>query len=68
MLSELGKFREVLGHYPSGITVIGGIEDGRPIGFTCQAFYSVSLEPPLISFSVMSTSTTYPRLRRTGRF
>jgi 3-hydroxy-9,10-secoandrosta-1,3,5(10)-triene-9,17-dione monooxygenase reductase component len=61
-------FRDVLGHFASGITIVSGIDDDGPIGFTCQSFYSVSMDPPLISFSVMKTSTTYPRIRRTGRF
>jgi flavin reductase (DIM6/NTAB) family NADH-FMN oxidoreductase RutF len=61
-------FRETLGHYASGITIISGFEADEPVGFTCQSFYSVSMEPPLVSFSVMRTSTTYPRIARTGRF
>jgi flavin reductase (DIM6/NTAB) family NADH-FMN oxidoreductase RutF len=61
-------FRDTLGHYASGITIIGGMEGTDPVGFTCQSFYSVSTEPPLVSFSVMTTSTTYPRIRDTGRF
>lgn len=61
-------FRTTLGHFASGITIITGIEDGQPVGMTCQSFFSQSIEPPLISFSVMETSTTYPRLRRAGRF
>ncbi|KAA9108069.1 flavin reductase family protein [Microbacterium rhizomatis] len=61
-------FRDTLGHYASGITIISGIDDDGPIGFTCQSFYSVSVDPPLVSFSVMTTSTTYPRVRETGRF
>jgi flavin reductase (DIM6/NTAB) family NADH-FMN oxidoreductase RutF len=61
-------FRDTLGHYASGITIIGGTENGEPVGFTCQSFYSVSTEPPLVSFSVMLTSTTYPRIRDTGTF
>jgi len=62
------RFRDVLGHYASGLTVIAGIDDDGPVGFTCQSFYSVSLEPPLVSFSVMATSTSYPRIRATERF
>ena len=62
------QFRDTLGHYASGITIVSGIDDGEPIGFTCQSFFSVSIEPPLISFSVMKTSTTYPRIAATGRF
>ena len=61
-------FRDALGHYASGITVITGIDGQGPIGFTCQSFYSVSTTPPLISFSVMKTSTTYPRIQRAGVF
>ncbi|TJY67194.1 flavin reductase family protein [Arthrobacter sp. CAU 1506] len=61
-------FRNTLGHYASGVTIIAGHDGLEPIGFTCQSFYSVSMDPPLISFSVMLTSTTYPRIRDTGRF
>ena len=61
-------FREVLGHFASGITVIASHIDDEPIGFTCQSFYSVSMSPPLVSFSVMSSSASYPRIRQSGRF
>jgi 3-hydroxy-9,10-secoandrosta-1,3,5(10)-triene-9,17-dione monooxygenase reductase component len=60
--------RDALGHFASGVTVISGVDDEGPVGFTCQSFYSVSMDPPLVSFSVMKTSTTYPRIRDTGRF
>jgi len=62
------SFREALGHYASGITVITSLIDGNPIGFTCQSFYSVSMNPPLVSFSVMSSSASYPGIRSAGRF
>lgn len=61
-------FRTTLGHYASAITIIGGLVDDEPVGFTCQSFYSVSTEPPLVSFSVMRNSSSYPRIRETGRF
>lgn len=62
------SFRRALGHYASGITVITSHMGGEPIGFTCQSFYSVSVSPPLVSFSVMSSSASYPRIRQAGRF
>lgn len=62
------RFREALGHYASGITVITSKVDGEPLGFTCQSFYSVSMSPPLVSFSVMSSSASYPKIRQAGRF
>ncbi|WP_211443010.1 flavin reductase family protein [Collimonas humicola] len=62
------RFREALGHYASGITVITSHMDGEPIGFTCQSFHSVSMSPPLVSFSVMTSSASYPKIRQAGRF
>ncbi len=56
------------GEYPSGITIVTTTVMGEPVGFTCQAFHSVSIDPPLVSFLVMNTSTTYPLIRSVGRF
>jgi flavin reductase (DIM6/NTAB) family NADH-FMN oxidoreductase RutF len=61
------SMRAVLGTFTSGIVVVSAMAD-RPVGFTCQAFTSLSLEPPLISFSPARTSTTWPRIRELGRF
>ena len=61
-------FRDTLGHYASGITIVSGLGGDEPIGFTCQSFYSVSIDPPLVSFSVMKTSTTYPHIAADGKF
>lgn len=62
------RFRKAVGHYASGITVITSQFHGEPIGFTCQSFYSVSTSPPLVSFSVMSRSYSYPKIRKADRF
>lgn len=59
--------KAALGLFASGVTVVSGMDDGAPAGFTCQSFFSVSLEPPLIALSVMATSSTYPRLRAADR-
>ncbi|HEY0126289.1 MAG TPA: flavin reductase family protein [Blastococcus sp.] len=60
--------REVLGHFASGVTVVTADTADGPIGFTCQSFSSLSLEPPLIAFAPSRTSRTWPRLRDLGRF
>lgn len=65
---DQSRFRDTLSHYASGITIVSGVEEAGPVGFTCQSFYSVSMDPPLVSFSVMTSSTTYPRIREVGRF
>ena len=60
--------RDVLGHFASGVTVVTAATDGGPIGFTCQSFSSLSLDPPLVVIAPARTSTTWPRLREIGRF
>ena len=62
------EFRDSVGRYASGITIIGGLVGDDPAGFTCQSFSSVSLAPPLVSFCVMRSSTSWPRIRAAGRF
>ncbi|WNM26340.1 flavin reductase family protein [Demequina capsici] len=59
--------KAALGLFASGVTVVSGMHEGRPAGFTCQSFFSVSLEPPLIALSVMATSTTFPLIRTADR-
>ncbi|MCI0911416.1 flavin reductase family protein [Pseudomonas putida] len=65
---EPTRLREALGHYASGITVITTHMGDEPVGFTCQSFYSVSMNPPLVSFSGMANSASYPKIRQAGRF
>lgn len=62
------RFREALGSYASGVTIVSAMLEDGPIGFTCQSFYSVSLNPPLVSISVMRSSSRWPRLRSAGKF
>jgi flavin reductase (DIM6/NTAB) family NADH-FMN oxidoreductase RutF len=60
--------REVLGHFASGVTIVTALTAAGPIGFTCQSFSSLSLDPPLVVFAPARTSQTWPRLREFGRF
>jgi 3-hydroxy-9,10-secoandrosta-1,3,5(10)-triene-9,17-dione monooxygenase reductase component len=62
------EMRRVMGAFCSGITIVAGIEDDEPVGFACQSFASVSLEPPLVLFCVATTSRSWPRIRSSGRF
>jgi 3-hydroxy-9,10-secoandrosta-1,3,5(10)-triene-9,17-dione monooxygenase reductase component len=63
-----GSMREVLGHFASGVTVVTAVTAEGPIGFTCQSFSSLSLDPPLVAFAPARSSRTWPRLREIGRF
>lgn len=55
------RYREVLGHYPTGVTVVTAY-DGEPLGMVVGTFTSVSLEPPLVAFMPTTSSGTYARL------
>ena len=57
-----------MSHFATGVTVITGLADGEPVGFTCQAFASVSLEPPLVLFCADHRGRSWPRIRACGRF
>jgi 3-hydroxy-9,10-secoandrosta-1,3,5(10)-triene-9,17-dione monooxygenase reductase component len=62
------RFRQVLGHFATGVTVITGLDAGEPVGFACQAFAALSLDPPLVLFCPARTSATWRRLAASGRF
>ena len=62
------KFRDVLGRFCTGVTVVTSMSDGEPVGMTCQSFSSVSLDPPLVLFCPAKSSRAWPRMQRAGFF
>ena len=62
------RFRDVLGRFASGVTVVTSISGGAPVGLTCQSFSSVSLNPPLVLFVPAKTSRAWPAIQRSGKF
>jgi 3-hydroxy-9,10-secoandrosta-1,3,5(10)-triene-9,17-dione monooxygenase reductase component len=61
-------FRQVLGHFCTGVAVITTVDAAGPAGFTCQSFAAVSLDPPLVLFCPSRASATWPRIGRAGHF
>jgi 3-hydroxy-9,10-secoandrosta-1,3,5(10)-triene-9,17-dione monooxygenase reductase component len=62
------RFREVLGHWPSGVVVITGTVSGVPSGMAMNSFTAVSLDPPLVGIFPAKSSTTWPGIRDSGKF
>lgn len=62
------RFRSVLGHFPSGITTVTGLTAHGPVGFTCQSFSALSLNPSLVLLLPGRNSTSWPAIAATGRF
>ncbi len=65
---EPSRFRQVLGHFCTGVTVITVRDSDGPAGFACQSFAAVSLVPPLVLLCPSRLSATWPRIARAGHF
>jgi flavin reductase (DIM6/NTAB) family NADH-FMN oxidoreductase RutF len=53
------EFRNALGTYATGVTIITAAgSDGKPYGLTCNSFASVSLNPPLVLWSLVRYSSS----------
>ncbi|MBI0384763.1 flavin reductase family protein, partial [Streptomyces albiflaviniger] len=63
-------FRHVMSHLPTGVVAVTGVDptSARPAGLIVGSFASLSLEPPLVAFSIARTSGSWPKVRRGGRF
>jgi flavin reductase (DIM6/NTAB) family NADH-FMN oxidoreductase RutF len=55
--------RSAFGAFPSGVVAVAAQVRGRLVGIAASSFTSVSLDPPLVSFAVATTSNTWPQLR-----
>ncbi len=65
---DSAKYRQVLGHFPTGVTVITAAPDGTPVGMAVGSFASVSLDPPLVAFFAGQGSSSWPRIQTAGSF
>src|ERR1700685_3998828 len=65
---DQARFREVLGHFATGITIVTALEEGEPVGFTWQAFSALSLDPPMVLLAPAKSSTSWPRIAQAGAF
>ena len=69
-MREVGpeRFRSVMGHFPTGVTVVTAGTPEGPVGMTANAVCSLSLEPLLLLVAFDNESRTLPVVRETGRF
>jgi len=62
------EFRNVMGHFGTGVVVIAALAHNLPVGMTCQSFMSVSLDPPLVCFCPSHASKSWPLIREANQF
>lgn len=67
---DVSYFRATLGRFPTGVTVITSqsATDHSPIGLTISSFNSVSLDPPLILWSLSKASSVLTSFQKTKRY
>jgi len=61
---DIAHFKEVLGHYATGLVVVTAATADGPAGFTCQTFGSLSLQPPLVTFAASSAGQSWGLVRQ----
>jgi flavin reductase (DIM6/NTAB) family NADH-FMN oxidoreductase RutF len=62
-------FRQLLGCFPTGVAIITTrTAEARPVGLTCNSFSSVSLDPPLVLFSLRKASSLLDTFVGAGTF
>jgi 3-hydroxy-9,10-secoandrosta-1,3,5(10)-triene-9,17-dione monooxygenase reductase component len=65
---ESTAFKDVLGHFVTGVTVVSAVEEGIPVGFTCQSFTALSLDPAMIAIAPAKSSTSWPKIAKAQFF
>ncbi|UZN04161.1 flavin reductase family protein [Cellulomonas sp. S1-8] len=62
------QVREVFNSIPTAVAALCAVVDGEPRGIVATSLaVGVSYDPPMVSFSAQTSSTTWPYLRRAGR-
>ena len=63
------EFRTTLRHFPAGVTVVTTRDaEGEPRGLTASAFTAVSLNPPMVLWSLAKTSSSIEAFRNARHF
>jgi flavin reductase (DIM6/NTAB) family NADH-FMN oxidoreductase RutF len=68
MTIETDFFKQVMGQFTTGVTVVTTRSKDGLAGLTVNSFTSVSLEPPLVLICVDVNSTVLPYIRESGNF
>ncbi len=68
MAVDSDVFRQTLGSFPSGVTIVTSQHGDLRHGMTVSAFSSVSLDPPLVLICADKSSNTHGVIQKSGAF
>jgi flavin reductase (DIM6/NTAB) family NADH-FMN oxidoreductase RutF len=59
------EYKAVFRRHPAGVVVVALVHEERPVGFTATSVISVSAAPPVLAFSLPTTSSSWPAIAAT---
>lgn len=60
------RFKQMFRRHPAGVVVVALDAGEGPVGFTATSLTSLSLDPPLVSFAIGATTSSWPHVERAG--
>src|SRR5665213_2935348 len=65
---DLAAFRQAFRRHASGVAIITALApDGRPVGFTATSLASLAAVPPLATFNIARSASSWPAIAETDR-
>jgi len=61
-------FRRCLGQFSTGVGVMTTVANGEPVGVTANSFSSLSMDPPLVLWSIAHTSRSSEAFKNAKHF
>lgn len=68
MITDQRVFRNALGRFATGVAIVTASVDGVRLGSTISSFNSVSLDPPLVLFSLLKSALGFAQWKKAEAF
>jgi 3-hydroxy-9,10-secoandrosta-1,3,5(10)-triene-9,17-dione monooxygenase reductase component len=65
---DIARYRQVMGHFTTGVVIVAAVDDGEPVGLTAQTFTPLSIDPPLVTVFLQKSSSSWPHIESAGAF
>ncbi|MFJ5699264.1 flavin reductase family protein [Arthrobacter sp. NPDC093139] len=65
-MPSIDDFKAAFGNHPAGVAIITAQGASGPVGLTASSVFSVSLNPPLLAFSLSAQSSSAHAIRKAG--
>lgn len=66
--SKVDLFKEMMGSYPTGVTIVTTMDEKNPIGLTVNSFASVSIDPLMVLWCIDKRANSYETFKKAENF